>query len=50
MDEQNHNPDEAINDSGQPERNDSTTALMAPDQSPATPVAAIARWSLRPDP
>ena len=42
MDEQNHNTDEAINDNGQPERNDSTTALMEPDQSPATPVAAIA--------
>jgi len=42
MDEQNHNTDEAIKDNGQPERNDSTTALMATDESPATPVAAIA--------
>lgn len=39
MDEQNHNPDEAINHSGQPERNDSTTAQMATDESPATQAA-----------
>ncbi|MFM8703141.1 MAG: hypothetical protein ACKOHG_04615 [Planctomycetia bacterium] len=42
MDEQNHNTDEVINHNGQPDRNDSTTAQMATDASPATPVAAIA--------
>lgn len=42
MDEQNHNPDEAINENGQPERNDSTSASIATAELPATPVAAIA--------
>lgn len=38
MDEQNHNTAEAINDNGQPERNDSTTALMATNETPVTQV------------
>lgn len=37
MDEQNHNTDEAINDNAQPERNDSTAAQIATEESTVVP-------------
>jgi hypothetical protein len=41
MDEQNYTPDEVINDNGQPERDDLSTAQMTTDESPATQLTAI---------